>query len=210
MADDSRFPIAYSKRAKEIGRYFRAEFRRLRNQIEGADYWHAMILENYRYKGDALYKAVRSDLKDNAFIYKEILDSVDDAATIAHISHDYGQLDLLLALDSIDRKIVTYLENPRAQEILKHNYLTQNYSKITVVDTIDEVLERSTQVLIIESPRYGLPAMDKEKWQEIGILIFLKKAMVLVEETVKLGFEVEHKNQRFTVLKNPIFTIKEQ
>ncbi|MDT7828606.1 MMPL family transporter [Pricia sp. S334] len=210
IPDDPRFSIAYSKRAKEIGRYFRSEFRRLRNQIEGPEYWYAMILENFRHKGDALYKAVRRDVKDNASTYKEILDSVGHAATVAHISKDFGQLDLLLALDSNDRKIITFLEDQEARAILRNNYLTHNYSKITVADTVDEVMERSAQVLIIDSAHYGLSAIDMEKWQEIGTLIFLKKAMVLVEDAAKLGFEVEHKNDRFTVLKNHIFITKEQ
>uniref|UniRef100_UPI00359336ED 1-acyl-sn-glycerol-3-phosphate acyltransferase n=1 Tax=Pricia sp. TaxID=2268138 RepID=UPI00359336ED len=147
--DDSRFATTYSKRPKQIGQYFRSEFRRLRDQIEGPKYWHKLILENYRFKGDILYKAVKKDLKDNAETYKKILENVGDADTIVHLSQDFGQLDLLMAFDSIDRKIVTYIENKEARAILKNNYLTHNNSKMTVVDSVEETLGNKVNILIL-------------------------------------------------------------
>src|SRR5680860_93578 len=162
VPDDPRFTKTYSKRPKQIGQYFRSEFRRLRCQIEDATYWHKLILENYRFKGDAIYRSVKKDLKNNAEIYKKVLENVGDTDTIVHLSQDLGQLDLLLALDSIDRKIYSYLENLEARAILRNNYLTHNYSKITVADSMEEALEHSAKVLIIDSRAFSMASIENQ------------------------------------------------
>jgi hypothetical protein len=174
--DHPRFPKSYSKRSKEIGRYFKSEFRRLRDEIEGPRYWHPLILENYRYKGDALYKAVKRDLKDNAETYRKILETVGEKDSIIHISQDYGQLDLLLALDSIDRKIYTYLEDDTARAVLKNNYLTHNYSKIKVLESVTEPVQHTANVLILNSNAFSLTSMEHKYGKELDKLILIKSS----------------------------------
>lgn len=198
--DDSRFAKNYSKRPKEIGQYFRSEFRRLRNQIEDSNYWHQLILENYRHKGDALYKAVKKNLKDNAETYKKILEHIGDADTIVHLSQDFGQLDLLLALDSVDRKIVCYLENQDARAILRNNYLTHTYSKITVIDSVEGALENTTSILILDLDGFDLNSISREKWGEISILVLLKDAMGLVKDAERLWFKIKKEENHYAIL----------
>ena len=41
----------------------------------------------------------------------KILDYIKSDDQIIHLSDDYGQLDFLLCLDSIDRKIFSYISN---------------------------------------------------------------------------------------------------
>ncbi len=191
--DDSRFATTYSKRPKQIGQYFRSEFRRLRNQIEGPTYWHNLILENYRHKGDALYKSVIKDLKDNSETYKAIFESVGDTDTIVHLSQDFGQLDLLLALDSIDRKIITYIENQEARAILKYSYLTHNYSRIRVVDSIEEALENPASILIIDWEGFEKNTIDMELFYFTEILLLKGGRQTPIPE----GFVTSLENDNF-------------
>ncbi len=197
---DSQFATTYSKRPKEIGQYFRSEFRRLRGQIEDETYWHQLILDNCRFKGDTLYKVVKKDLKNNAETYKKILENVGATDTIVHLSKDFGQLDLLLALDSVDRKIISYLENQEARAVLRNNYLTYNYSKIKVVDSVEEALGNASNVLILNLEGFDMKSISKEDWNEITILILLKEVRMLVKDAKTMGFEIGKEGNQYVVL----------
>ncbi|MGB6151466.1 MAG: MMPL family transporter [Pricia sp.] len=191
--NDPRFSTTYSKRPKEIGQYFRSQFRRLRDHIEGPDYWHKLILQNYRYKGKAIYKAIKTDLKDNAATYKKLLEHIGDTDTVVHISQDFGQLDLLLALDSIDRKIITYLEHQEARAILKNNYLTHKYSKITVVDSMEEAISHFAKVLILNLD--GFDAVNFEQEMSRYERIILLKGGRYIQ--VPMSFFTSYENDNF-------------
>ena len=128
-AGDLSFGASYSERPKRIGKYFRTAFRKFRMELEDETYWHKLLLENYRHKGNDIYKTVKTNLKDQANTYKTILELVGEKDKIIHLSKDQGQLDLLLALDAIDRKIYSFLEDEKARTILKNNYLTTNTVK---------------------------------------------------------------------------------
>ncbi len=195
--NDMRFGAKYTKKAKNIGGFFRAEFRKLRNVLEGPTYWHRTILDNYRYKGDAVYTSVQEDLKKNTDTYKALLKTIGVKDTIVHLSQDFGQLDLLMALDGIDRKIISYLEDPEARAILKNNYLAHQYSKIEVVDSADTALEHPAKVLIMNTETFDLKSVTKEKMDEIEILILLKEGQ---KAAIPEGFTTAVQNDTFTVL----------
>ena len=171
--DDTSFGENYTQRAKQIGGYFRSEFSKRRDALEGPTYWHTLILENYRFKGKAIFKTVREDLKKQKHTYWEILNRVEEKCTIIHLSQDYGQLDLLLALDSIDRKMISYLINAEARAILKNNYLTHRYSNITVVDSSEKALGNSANVLIVNLESFEMQSVPKKMLDDISILIQL-------------------------------------
>ena len=201
-ADDLSFGKTYSKRPKQIGQYFRTEFRKFRMNIEGETYWHQLLLENYRHKGDDLYKTVKSDLKDNASTYRTILGSIGEKDKVIHLSKDQGQLDLLLALDSIDRKIYSYLENEEARIILKNNYLTHQYSKITVVDSVKEAFTHKANVLIINIDSVDLEQLEENLIDEISILILLKSGNIdTLKNTLGKGFAMNTQDNDFIILK---------
>ncbi len=191
----------YTQRGKGVGTYFRKEFRRLRNDIETETYWHKTILEHYRYKGDATYKRVKEDLKKNASLYKSILNVLDEKESIAHISEDNGQLDLLIALDSIDRKIYTYLEDSYARAILKNNFLTQQYSKISVVDDETAIFSKGAKTLILSTK--NIPVMELKSYisNEITTLILLKSGLeVDLPQVLTLNFSSTIQNDNFIIL----------
>lgn len=201
-ANDLYFGKNYSERPKQMGQYFRTEFRKFRLEIEGEKYWHQMLLENYRHKGDNLYKTVKSDLKDNGSIYRTILESIGEKDKIIHLSEDQGQLDLLLALDSIDRKIYSYIENNEVRAILKNNYIAHQYSKITVVDSVNEAFEHQANVLIVNLNSVNLKQLESSLKDEISILILLKSSKTdIVESIVKKDFSMESQEDNFILLK---------
>lgn len=200
-ADDLSFGKNYSERPKRIGQYFRKEFRRFRNELEGETYWHKLLLENYQYKNRDIYKAVKTDLKTNDSIYKTIVTSIREKDKIIHLSKDQGQLDLLLALDAIDRKIYSYIENQEARTTLKNNYLTHQYSKITVMNSIEEAFKPTASVLIINLDSFNLQQLKTKIQDEISTLILLKHGTSHASEAIiKEHFFIDKSEDNYMIL----------
>jgi len=199
---DLSYGKTYSERPKQFGQYFRTEFRKFRMSLESENYWHSLLLQNYEHKGNERYKIVKADLKSNASIYKTIMESVGEKDKIIHLSNDHGQLDLLLALDAIDRKIYSYLENEEARAILKNNYLTHQYSKIVIMDSVDAVFENQANVLILNHHAITAEQIEHRINDGIRILILLKtNNPVFMEQAIKKGFSVVLKEANLTILK---------
>lgn len=199
---DLSFGKNYSERPKQFGQYFRTKFRKFRMGIEDKDYWHSLLLQNYQHKGNEIYKAVKADLKSNASLYKTIMESVGEKDKIIHLSNDHGQLDLLLALDAIDRQIYCYLENNEARAILKNNYLTHKYSKITVMDSVDTAFENQASVLILNHQAITAKQIEHRINDGIRILILLKNDNpTIMKYAISRGFFVELKEDNLTILK---------
>lgn len=200
-AGDLTFGKNYSECPKRIGQYFRTEFRKFRNEIEGETYWHKLLLENYRYKSRAIYTSVKADLKIYRSTYKSILEFIGQKDKIIHLSKDQGQLDLLLALDSIDRKIFSYLENQEARITLKNNYLTHQYSKITVVNNIYEAFKHTANVLILNLDSFDPLQFESKIRNEISTLILLKfSKSSSFENITSSGWSIAKQEDDFTIL----------
>ena len=158
-------------------------------------------MENYRHKGNAIYQTVKQDLKTHRKSYKTILLSLGEKDSIIHLSNDFGQLDLLIALDSIDRKIYCYLENDKARAILKNNYLTHQYSKIRIFETINEAIEQQANVLLIDSDTIALSSFELKLKNEISTLILLKSGKAYEAPSVEeYGFHIRERNDDLIIL----------
>ena len=198
--DNQDYGATYTERAKGIGAYFRNEFRRFRNQIEDEYYWQKNILEEYRYKSDTIYKAVKEDLNTNKITYQAIINLIGQKDSVLHLSKDYGQLDLLLSSDSIDRKIYTYLDKTKARNILKNSFRTKNYSKIQVLSTTNEALEHKANVLILDSSYFK--ELEYKIQNEITILILLKSGKTkAMQHALEKGFSIHNQSDNFIALK---------
>jgi hypothetical protein len=149
--EDDIFNGTTRERTKKMSYYFKTQFNVYRDEIEGETYFHNVVLEEFRYKGDDLYKQVKQDLKTNKTAYKSIIDIVQEKDSILHFSKSCGQLDFLLALDKPDRKIFTYFEDKTISDIIKNSYLSNNHYKISVLDTVEDTIEQRANVLILDT-----------------------------------------------------------
>ena len=148
--EDNRLKGSTRDKTKKISSYFKQEFQAFRNKVEDETYFHKVVLEDFRYKGDAVYQQVKTDLKANKTAYKTIMDVVGDKASILHFSKACGQLDFLLALDKPDRKIHTYFNDKPYSNLIKNSYISNNHYRISVLDSLDNSLNVKTEVLILD------------------------------------------------------------
>ena len=186
---------------KKISTYFKDHFNNFRKQIEDESYFHKVVLEDFRYKGDALYKQVKLDLKANKTAYKTIMDAVGEKDRILHISKSCGQLDFLLALDRPDRKIYTYFEDKPISNILKNSYISNNHYKITVLATLEDVLNQQAQVLILDDVHITNKQLEVVMSKGLTKIILLHSNLGLSSEIIKnQSFKVVHQAEQISIL----------
>ncbi|MBT6689394.1 MAG: MMPL family transporter [Flavobacteriaceae bacterium] len=199
--DDEQFDKTYSQRAKQIGVYFRNEFKKFRKEKESATYFHKILLDNYRYKGDALYNYVKNDINIHKDTYQHLLNIIGEKDSIVHLSEDAGQLDCLLALNAQDRTIISYLKDKTNRTILENSYITNN-SKITCIDSIEDTINYKANILIV-----NLKNIDIEKHilhfikSDLDHFILLKESSNLqITAAYNLGFKSGFQNKDITIL----------
>ncbi|WP_299529984.1 MMPL family transporter [Ulvibacterium sp.] len=198
---DPDFGIDYSQRTKRISTYFKDSILTFRKEIERETYFHKTVLEEYRFKGNELYREVRQDLSKHTSVYKQLMDFVGKKANIVHLSEDCGQLDFLLALDSAHRKIHVYPKNEKIGQIIKNSFITGHRKTIQVASTPLGALANEAQVLLIDLNPTDWEPIQK-KLDEIGILLLLKNGMDLpLKNITEAGFTISAQNDNFIIAK---------
>ncbi|WP_303316726.1 MMPL family transporter [Flavivirga abyssicola] len=200
--ENKSFGESYKQRTKNISADFKQQFNDLRQDIEHDTYFHEIVLEDYRYKGDALYKMVKEDLKTYKETYSVILNTIDKKDTILHLSKDYGQLDFLLSLDAIDRKIISYIEDTAVTMMLQNSFITNKHNRINFENTIDDALKSPANVLIININGVTPKQINSILNSHINLLILLKESRNLYTETINaLGFKSDYENENLIIFK---------
>ncbi|QQX77881.1 MULTISPECIES: 1-acyl-sn-glycerol-3-phosphate acyltransferase [Aequorivita] len=201
-AEDTTFGLNHTQQAKKIGAYFKNEFLKLRKKMEGPKYFHRIVLEEYRYKGDALYQNVKKDLKENAESYFETIRQVNKTGSIAHISEDSGQLDFLLALDGPDRQIFSFIEDSETRTILQNSYITQKYGRLHFTDSVSEILLSNVETLIISSEKMATEVISQLTNLSVKTIVLLKECVSSQTENIStLGYQKVYGTANISIFK---------
>jgi hypothetical protein len=185
--EDQHFGKNYRERNKAIAAHFRSEFQILRNEVEGDTYFTETILEDYRYKGDAIYRSVKKDLKNNSKTYALILEHIGTSDSIIHLSKEYGQLDFLLSLNAVDRKIFAYLADEEIRAMVKNSFIAQQIAKLTITASIDEAMAMPVDIMIIDFDIQDLGSLAPKIKNNIRLLILVKEGTKLLEKFIGPG-----------------------
>lgn len=201
-AEDNSLGENHTQQAKQIGAYFKSEFLELREKMEGPKYFHRIILEEYRYKGDSLYRNVKRDLKENTEIYFEIIRRIVKSGSVAHLSEDSGQLDFLLALDGSDRKIFSCIEDSETRIMLQNSYITQKYGRLHFTDSLSETLLASVETLIISSEKMASQVISELPSLSVKTIVLLKECVSSQTENIStLGYQNVYGNTNISIFK---------
>ncbi|RSK41392.1 MMPL family transporter [Mangrovimonas spongiae] len=200
--ENINFGTTPRERTKKISAYFKQAFIDFRKTFENDTYFHSLVLEEYRYKGDALYHTVKNDLKSYSKTYKSILDTVDKKATIIHATKDSGELDVLLALDGPGRNITSIIKSSSTRQILNNSYIANTHYNIQFVDNITLSNINKPLTLIISTPQLSntIKNLLKSPWPVSCILLKDGKALnsTLIE---KFKYHVQTEDNNIISLK---------
>ena len=103
-AGDSSWGENYTARTKQISRYFRAEYEKLREEIEVPAYFREQLIYNYIYKGPVLewYMRIKTKLEGNYALFDQLLPK---RGRILDIGCGYGFMTYMLHWLSKEREV---------------------------------------------------------------------------------------------------------
>jgi 1-acyl-sn-glycerol-3-phosphate acyltransferase len=169
--DDTSFGIHYSERTKKISTFFRQEFAHFRKEMEAPNYFHKTLLLDYRYKGNALYKAVKQDLKSNAIAYHTIINTVPKDASVLHVSKGKGQLDFLLVLDSARRNITSCIDDETMCAGLNHSFISNTERKVQFLPSINDEVHNSYNTIILNGIKFSEGILEQIDIQVLNFVV---------------------------------------
>ena len=104
-ATDKSYGETYSDKTKNISKYFKAEYSKIRTEVETVDYFFNRLSKNYIYKGPVLewYMRIKIKLEGNYKLFESLLPK---KGTITDVGCGYGFLPYMLAFMSGDRIVI--------------------------------------------------------------------------------------------------------
>ena len=107
-----------------------------------------MLIHSYDYKEIEVVKSVKQNLKTHLEFYYHLNRHISAKAKILHLANDYGQLDVLLALQEPQRKIDSYISDQEKRDVAKTNYIAKK-RKISYPDQLESAVESQYDVILI-------------------------------------------------------------
>lgn len=193
--DDSYFGQSYTEKTKKINRFFREQYNRVRAENEGINYFRTTLFNSFDYKEPIVIDAVKTDFKRNAALYHQLSQYISAKAKILHIGNDFGQLDVLLALQESQRVVFSYIKDEEKRSVAKTNHFLKKRS-ITYLNDLDTAESKYDVILISE--------VKSIHWDELHAKsnnVILINSSMLKEKAVASGFSVVVEDGQLIVLK---------
>ena len=192
--NDKRFGENYTERTKKIAAFFKSEFNKMRDEIEDANYWKKTLINSYDYKEIEIGHSVKKDFSQNSDLYDRLNKYIDAKAKVLHLADDYGQIDVLLALQQPQRKITSVVADAEKRSVAKTNYVLKkryiHYCEMIPAET-------KYDVLLISDQNINL-TFETTKLSETIILLNTDSFKTTIES---FGFAVTNEEPGLTVLK---------
>lgn len=193
--DDALFGTNYTQKTKQISNFFKQKYAELRLQNEGVDYFKRIVIDSFDYKEIEIVKAIKLDWKQNAPTYFKLNNKIDAKSKLLHLSSDYGQVDVLLALQEPQRKIISLNKDTQKRNVSKSNYLVEHRS-IKYIATVEETLNANFDGILISDVNFKLSETILAKTNQVILL----NASVLKNTMVTFGFQVDFESPEIIVL----------
>jgi len=102
--EDSSFGEGYAERTKKISKYFKAEYNKVRAEVETPTFFKEIIIKNYLFKGPILewYTKIKVGMEKNYELFHEM---IPKNASVMDLGCGYGTMSMALALSGEKRVI---------------------------------------------------------------------------------------------------------
>lgn len=197
--DDVAFGKDYSERTKKMSIFFKAHYKKMRQELEDSDYFKKTIINSFDYKEAEVIQAVKKDLDKNLALYYRLINHISPKAKVLHLADDYGQLDVLLSLQESQRKIVSYISHEEKRAVAKMNYIVKKRS-IQYLKNKDDFSRNNYDVVLISDKD---PENLKEVTELADCIILINNAN-LKDSIINFGFKVEGGEDQLIILRKEI------
>ena len=160
-ASDVQFGDGYAEKTKNIGRYFRQEFEKLRIEIEQPAYFREKLIYNYLYKGPFIewYMRIKTKLENNYQIFHEL---VPLQGKILDIGCGYGFLSYMLHFTGKQREITGIDYDEKKIETANHCFSKTPSVSFIYSDVLNFPFEKYDAIILADMLHYLLPDHQKE------------------------------------------------
>ncbi|MBS1947450.1 MAG: 1-acyl-sn-glycerol-3-phosphate acyltransferase [Bacteroidetes bacterium] len=161
MPNDKTHGEGYAEKAKYIGRYFRAEFEKLRARAEQPAYFSEKLLYNYIYKGPVLewYMRIKTKMECNYQLFHELLPK---KGKILDAGCGYGFMSYMLQFSSNDRLIKGIDYDEEKIETAGHCFSRNEKISFSREDITKFRFEKYDGIVMADVLHYLQPAQQKE------------------------------------------------
>lgn len=129
---------------KSISADFKKHYQKIRDSIEGVDYFKQKIKLNFLYKAPKIVKKANKEFESNKHLYHTINPYIDKRKRILRIGDDLGIWDLMLVLQQTKRKVVTYIISEEYRNVAEQSYLLKSKS----IEYLNDYNEKADVLLI--------------------------------------------------------------
>ncbi|HLZ15648.1 MAG TPA: 1-acyl-sn-glycerol-3-phosphate acyltransferase, partial [Cyclobacteriaceae bacterium] len=151
--DDARFGTTYSERAKNIGRYFREEYKRFSEKVETPRHFRHKLISNYLYKGPVLEWYLRIKLKLENY-YEPFNQLVPRHASVIDLGCGYGFLSYMLHFLSPERKVTGVDYDEGKIKIANNGYLRGEKLSFVCEDITRHAFEKHDVIIVSDVLHY--------------------------------------------------------
>lgn len=198
--DDTDFGNEVAERTKKMSVFFKSQYKKIRLNSEDANYFKNKLINSFGYKENQVLKAVQFDLNENLEHYFELNKWIADKAKILHFASDYGQLDVLLALQEPLRKIDSMMAFEDNKAVAQSNYLVQK-RKIHYLENIELAFHKKYDVVLISGEEHSF---DLKMISDLASTIIVLKNNSLKDLILSFGFEMEYETENMIIGKKEI------
>lgn len=135
---------------KRISAAFKRQFLQLRRSTEGPSYFHKQVLDEYRFRDPARFRILKRLLKKQALTYHQLMARIPLEARVLHLSRRSGHLDMLLALDGPNRKMLIFIEQEHERATVINGVINHTHDHITVLMSKTEALLQEADIALVE------------------------------------------------------------
>ncbi len=190
--EDKSWGETYQERTKKISKYFKAEFFKLKNEVEDARYLKPVIFRNYIYKGPLLewYFKIKWDLEADNF--NEYNTLIGYRLNILDIGCGYGYFSYFLHYKNPNRKILGLDYDEEKIDIAKNGYNKTENLKFKVADIVNYSFESNTDAIFFNDVLHYLPQKEQVLVIEKAIQNLNHNGIIIIRDGVT-DFENRHK-----------------
>jgi 1-acyl-sn-glycerol-3-phosphate acyltransferase len=195
--DNTTFGNDLGERTKKISAAFKLQYKNMRSDFEGADYFKTKLINSFAFRESEVLQAVKTDLKQHLELYHSLNKSIDAKAKILHLANDYGQLDILLALQEPQRKIDSLIVLDENRAVAQTNYILKK-RKIHYLDPNEVIPPKKYDVVLISDEK---AQNNLETICNLAETVILLNAENLKETVLNFGFDIEFDTEDLIIVK---------
>jgi 1-acyl-sn-glycerol-3-phosphate acyltransferase len=192
---DLFFGVDYSERARFLGRYFRQQYAKLKEETERPRFYRERLLYNYIYKGPVLewYLRIKIRLEKD---YQQIHDLLPKKGRILDLGCGYGFMSYILHFVAPGRDITGFDYDEEKIEVANHCFSRDENIAFLKAD-INEIHSGPADAIILSDVLHYLKPAEQERLMHKCMDVLNKGGVLLIRDG-NSDLKKRHRRTRIT------------